>query len=616
MADFPEENLNDEPIEISVDRDKKEPKPEEQNVIRGDVNAPEGEGMSGQQIEGEGQNGSEGEKGQEEGGQGKGEEKEGEGEGEESGEPKQGKDGEEESDDDGESEEEKEEREQKEKEKQEKRDQEDKETKEKREEEDQKKSPDKKKKEKREKEDQETKEKRDKEDQKDKQDRRDKEDKRKKEKRDQEDEDEKKFRDQQDEKDQQEKDPKKKEEKEKRKKEKRAEQDWKKKKKREKEDQKKKERREKEDKEDSIIGKRVMLVYVGPGNLGEIFIVKKLKSTTIVDEKYISERSDRELKVGEKLPLYELESVDGSVLTMLHRIDFVLLDGGDSILWQEGGSRYTNEVKQINISEKSLAVDMPSGIYWVVVDKVIKVIPSTKSEQERREEKEKEEKEKDDGLFHPLSVVLVNDVIQIFKSKNVFPNEDTFLVCHLPRKIYSIYKKVLAQAGSNDAELIKKTGSSLADFRELDRYLAKMILKQFQIAGYYYDPEYAFETILSDNLKSLNALNSKNVLVSPDSTDTVSIFRDGKTLWVYSNVLGYSFIQDIMFGERENIIKFDLWKDHKYDKIQELYNFLEFIVQVSRLVSEGDEKILQYNEINNEIANIYNTQLKALENAI
>lgn len=51
-------------------------------------------------------------------------------------------------------------------------------------------------------------------------------------------------------------------------------------------------------------------------------------------------------------------------------------------------------------------------------------------------------------------------------------------------------------------------------------------------------------------------------------------------------------------------------------KIQELYNFLEFVVSTSRLVSDEDKSILEYDDINNEIANIYNSQLKALQNAI
>ena len=75
-------------------------------------------------------------------------------------------------------------------------------------------------------------------------------------------------------------------------------------------------------------------------------------------------------------------------------------------------------------------------------------------------------------------------------------------------------------------------------------------------------------------------------------------------------------MQDIMFGERKNIIKFDLWENHRYEKIEELYDFLEFVVSASRLVDDGDKSIVDYEEINTEIANIYNTQLKALQNAI
>lgn len=163
---------------------------------------------------------------------------------------------------------------------------------------------------------------------------------------------------------------------------------------------------------------------------------------------------------------------------------------------------------------------------------------------------------------------MIKDVVEIFKTKGLAPpTEDTFLVCHFPRRIYSIYKKLLIQDGLNDAELMERTGSSLEDFRELDKYLAKMILKQFQIAGYYYDPAHAFDNILYDNLKVLNVFNAKNVLVKrPDSADTISVFRDGKTLSVHSNILGYTFLEDIIFGERKNIVKFGLWKNHRYEK--------------------------------------------------
>jgi len=644
MADQnPEENQNDEPVEISTGREDVEKKPEEEqrqeqvgNFGGNGSEKPEGEEMPGGQEkgdkgQGEGEDGEdgEGEDGEEKEGEGEGEEKsdepgdkegeEGEGEeGEEKGEegePKPSDEGEEEEGEgEEESEEEKEEREKKEKEKQEKRDQEDKEEKEKRDKEDSEKAPDKKKKEKRDKEDQKKKEKRDKEDQKEKQDRRDKKDKRDKEKREQEDKEEQEKRDKQDEKDEQEKDPKKREQKKKDRKEKRDDEDFKKKKKREKEDRKKQEKRDKEDEGDSIVGKRVMIVYGNIEHLGDVFLVKKLLRTIILED-----ADDlREIKAGEKLELYQLESLDENALSELLRTDFVVIDGGDSILWQEGGNKYTNEVKKINIPEKELGVETAGGVYSVVVDKVLKAIPSGKSDKERKEEKEKEEKQKDDGLFHSLSVVLVKDVVEIFKAKGLFPGtEDTFLVCHFPRRIYSIYNKILLQDGLNNAELIERTGSGLEDYRGLDRYLAKMILKQFQTAAYYYDPEYAFDNILYDNLAVLNVFNSKNVLVKrPNSADIVSVFRNENTLTVNSVISGNTFLEDIIFGERKNIVKFGLWKNHKYEKIQELYNFLEFVVSTSRLVSDEDKNVLEYDDINNEIAKIYNNQLKALENAV
>jgi hypothetical protein len=108
------------------------------------------------------------------------------------------------------------------------------------------------------------------------------------------------------------------------------------------------------------------------------------------------------------------------------------------------------------------------------------------------------------------------------------------------------------------------------------------------------------------------------VKVPDNEVESLSVFRNGDNLTVYYNnadqngTENYTFIQQIMFGNSKNFIKFAMWKETRTENIQGLYDFLYFVVSACR----EEKKVTKYPDINKEIGTIYLQQLKALENAI
>ena len=223
-------------------------------------------------------------------------------------------------------------------------------------------------------------------------------------------------------------------------------------------------------------------------------------------------------------------------------------------------------------------------------------------------------------MFESITSSIMKNIIEEFSSKGVMPiSKHDFYYCHLSP---SLRKSVLfcdSADGSTAQGIEIDFDTTIDDIRDFDKEVAKSLLRYIQNSGNIFDTDYGFSTILYNSFQELGIFNMTNTLVKiPNDDNGVSVFRNGDALTVYYNnadqngAENYTFIQQIMFGNSKNFIKFAMWKETRTENIQILYDFLYFVVSACR----EEKKVTKYPDINKEIGTIYLQQLKALENAI
>ena len=203
-----------------------------------------------------------------------------------------------------------------------------------------------------------------------------------------------------------------------------------------------------------------------------------------------------------------------------------------------------------------------------------------------------------------------------FEARGVMPPKTSFYYCHLSPSLMKAVSFFTKFEGRTAEDIENNFQTTIAEVREFDREVAKNLLRYIQNSGNAFDPDYGFSTILYDAFNKLGVFAMLNVEINlpNDATTTASVFRNEDMLTVYFKDKGVNctFIQQIMFGNSKNFIKFALWKEQRTESILELYVFLAFVVAASRLT----ENAAKYPDINKEIGTIYLQQLKALENAV
>ncbi len=235
---------------------------------------------------------------------------------------------------------------------------------------------------------------------------------------------------------------------------------------------------------------------------------------------------------------------------------------------------------------------------------------------------EGDEKE-DPNIFYSLTKEIIEGVYFEFEQRGVAPSSlSEFVHCHLSAKLGEAVIYSINADGYSRERLEEELGVTLDEMISDDNSVAKSLMWQIQNNSSYFEPNKALPTILYDCFDTLGVFNMKNTkikttsILKEDKDNCISTAKIKDSTSLYFKNGNYTFIQQLSFGGRKNLIKFALWTQDRSANIGLLYILLKEVVNACKKDEEERKEYVSYPKLNEEISTIYLSQLKALENAI